>query len=91
VTPAAARVIPFATYIAFLILETMLAGDAYGFDSRWLYAVKIACVAVALGILWNRYSELRADPPGAAQLLASVAIGVVRVCRPGLHSINRGP
>jgi CAAX prenyl protease-like protein len=77
VTPAAARVIPFATYIAFLILETTLAGDAYGFDSRWLYAVKIACVAIALGILWNRYSELRERPPGATQLLASVVIGIV--------------
>lgn len=77
VTPALARVIPFATYIAFLILESMLAGDAYGFDSRWLYAAKIACVAIALGVLWNRYGELRKRLPGAAQLLASVVIGIV--------------
>ena len=76
VTPAAARVIPFATYIAFLILESMLAGDAYGFDSRWLYAVKITCVAIALGMLWDRYSELHERPPSAAQWLVSVVVGI---------------
>jgi CAAX prenyl protease-like protein len=78
VSPALARVIPFAIYIAFLIGESLLPHDTSSFDVRWLYAVKVACVAIALGLLWNRYTELRNPPKTrAAAWVVSLAVGVV--------------
>ena len=75
--PAAARAIPFAIYIAFLVLESLLPHDA-GFDLRWLYTVKVASVAIALAVLWSRYTELR-DPLRAspAAWVGAIAIGIV--------------
>jgi uncharacterized protein len=56
-SPAASRIIPFAVYIAFLVLETNVSDTAH-LDTRWIYAVKIICVAAALGVFWRSYSEL---------------------------------
>jgi CAAX prenyl protease-like protein len=78
VSPTFARAIPFGIYIAFLILESVLPRESIGFDARWLYAVKIACVAIALGWLWNRYSELRVQARiGAVSWAISIGVGVV--------------
>ena len=78
VSPALARAIPFGIYIAFLVVESLLPREGLGFDLRWLYAVKIVCVAIALGWLWNRYSELRAQPKtGVGSWALSLAVGVV--------------
>jgi uncharacterized protein len=61
-SPAAAHSIPFAIYVGFLVVESLAAGVAPGgqstFDWRWLYAVKVGCVALALALLWGRYTEL---------------------------------
>src|SRR5690242_2715521 len=76
-SPALARAIPFGIYIAFLVLESALPSDA-GFDTRWLYAVKITCVGIGLAWLWPGYAELRRAPrtTGAAWV-ASVAVGIM--------------
>ena len=77
VTPVLARALPFGIYVAFLLLESMLPHVARDFDARWLYAAKIACVTVALVLLWNRYTELRERPKvGASAWAASVAVGI---------------
>jgi CAAX prenyl protease-like protein len=60
VTPAVARILPFAIYIGFLTVELAVPETGIGFDVRWLYAAKAACVAIALALLWKRYSELAA-------------------------------
>lgn len=65
VSPAVARILPFAVYIGFLVLESILPETHIGFDVRWLYTVKVACVAGALAVLWKRYGEL-ATPRGAS-------------------------
>jgi CAAX prenyl protease-like protein len=58
--------VPFAIYIAFLALppalqaldvEKVLAGV---FDLRWMYAVQIGCVVIALTWFWRGYDELHA-------------------------------
>jgi hypothetical protein len=72
--PAAARILPFAAYILFIVAESALR-DAL--DLRWLYAVQIAVVAALLTWLWPAYDELRR--PGAARAtdcLLGVAVGV---------------
>jgi CAAX prenyl protease-like protein len=74
ISPAQARSIPFAVYLAFLAIapwiETLLP------DSRWLYPVKVACVAVALGLLWPQFDELRDSWRTAAQdWLLALAVG----------------
>ncbi len=58
VSPAFARILPFAVYIGFLVVQSILPETHTGFDVRWLYAVKVACVAVALAVLWKHYGEL---------------------------------
>jgi uncharacterized protein len=57
-TPAVSRILPFAIYIGFLAVESTVPSGSLGLDARWLYALKVSCVAVALALLWNRYSEL---------------------------------
>jgi CAAX protease family protein len=59
-TPATVRIIPFALYIGFLILESALPRVCENFHVQWLYAVKVGAVAIALAILWSRYGELSA-------------------------------
>jgi len=78
ISPAVARGLPFAIYILFLVLESTLPRGSVGFDLRWLYLVKIAFVAAALAMLWDRYTELRAPPPTSAiSWLTSAAVGVL--------------
>lgn len=79
VTPAAARVIPFALFIAFILLQT-LAGDwmhASGLDTRWLYAGRTIVVALVLFVFWSRYTEIqRFSGITSGRLLIALAAGV---------------
>ncbi len=77
-TPAVARIIPFAIYIAFLVVESVLSDTGIGVQVRWLYAVKVFSVAVALALLWKHYSELAA-PRGVSSLdwALSITAGVL--------------
>ena len=51
-----ARTLPFALYIGFLALVPLLSPLVA--DARWLYAVQIGLVVLALGFLSRRYVEL---------------------------------
>lgn len=57
-SPAAVRIIPFAVYILFLVVESVLADHQTQWDQRWLYAVKTGLVLAALLILFRHYGEL---------------------------------
>ena len=73
-----ARILQFGAYIFFIILGDML--ERTGIDRadlRWLYPVQIAAVALLLAVNWRRYHELRTPLPNAAQLLVSIAVGVL--------------
>jgi len=75
ISPALARSIPFAIYIAFIAIapwiETLLP------DSRWLYLVKVAAVAIALGLLAPQFDELRDSLRSTTRdWLLALAVGV---------------
>ena len=75
--PAIARATPFVIYIAFLIAGDWVAGLAPGFDVRWMYAIQVALVALALFAFSPWYHELRGQGflrPN--HLLMSVAVGI---------------
>jgi CAAX prenyl protease-like protein len=60
VGPAAARIIPFAAFILFIVLESM-AGEwlrSQGVDTRWLYGARAITVGCLLLIFWRYYTEL---------------------------------
>lgn len=66
--PGTHRSLPFAIFIAFMLLEPVLARVLpAGMDPRWLYGIRSLVVAVALVVLWRHYQELR--EPEAATLL----------------------
>lgn len=78
-SPATARIVPFASYIAFLALVPLLQKMLPGCDSRWFYAVQIGAVMVALAVFSRSYVELFAG--GAVRvrdwaLAAGVGIAV---------------
>lgn len=72
------RVMPFAIYMAFIVLADLLARSGMDEQSlRWLYPVKIAAVIAALLFFRRRYTELAWHPPGAAALTLALVAGVV--------------
>lgn len=72
-SPAFARALPFALYIAFLALNGVLPDDL-PFDARWLYPLRVGVVAAVLAFYWRQYDELRgkASMPGGVWALAAV-------------------
>jgi len=79
VTPAAARVIPFAIFIAFIALESMAGGwlRSKGFDTRWLYGARAVTVGCLLLIFWRRYTELQNfSGISARQIMGAIAVGI---------------
>jgi CAAX prenyl protease-like protein len=73
---ACARILPFFTYLAFLI-----AGDALGRLGlsagalRWLYPLKVGAVALMLALFWRRYAELRSSLPSPKVAVVAIAAG----------------
>ncbi len=75
-TPALARIAPFALFIALLALES-LAGDRV--DLRWLAVLRPLVVACVLALLWPHYEELHGNlriAPRHAGLAVGVGLAV---------------
>lgn len=75
-----ARVLPFAIYIVFLFAAPLLRaalGDAGSLDLRWLYALQIGCVVLALAWFRHEYHELLDTPWRGVQVLFAVFIGTL--------------
>ncbi|WP_371869772.1 CAAX prenyl protease-related protein [Duganella flavida] len=73
-----ARVLPFLTYIGFIVLADLL--QRAGWDAaqlRWLYPLKIGLVLGLLVLFWRDYDELRAGLPSARALVAALLLGVL--------------
>lgn len=63
------RVLPFALYVLFLVIEDVAAGLlGGGFDIRWLYPVKVGLVGLMLLLLFGSYRELFRLPDQRAWL-----------------------
>ncbi len=72
-----ARILPFALYIAFLAATPLIAEVLPGLDSRWLYAVQVGTVLLALAWFHREYVELRIVPTLApTQWLGAAAAGL---------------
>jgi CAAX prenyl protease-like protein len=58
------RVLPFAVYIFFLAFSDYLSPlwNAVGIDSKWLYALRVVLVLMALLYFWRDYCELTIKP-----------------------------
>lgn len=75
-----ARILPFAVYILFLgfndVLSQLLLPVLH--DVRWLYAIRIAVVALLLIWFWRDYAELNRAPKLKLQIyLISVVVGLL--------------
>jgi CAAX prenyl protease-like protein len=60
ISPAAARIAPFAVFLLLLVLES-LARERAG-DLRWLTVLRPVIVASVLAALWRHYDELHVLP-----------------------------
>lgn len=80
VTPAAARIIPFAVFISFIVLESVAGAwlRSKGVDTRWIYGARAVTVGCLLLVFWRHYTELH-DSTGisARKIFAAVAAGMV--------------
>lgn len=79
VTPATARIIPFAVFICFIVLESV-AGEwlrSKGMDTRWLQAARAITTGLLILALWRHYTELH-DRSGitGGQAAGAVAVGI---------------
>lgn len=57
--PAAPRVIPFAVFIAFIVIGSVLPEAPGGWDTRYLFMIRALVVMALLVFFWRRYAELR--------------------------------
>ena len=73
-----ARILPFLTYMSFIVIADLLARFGWNADDlRWLYAVKISAVMLMLVIFRKHYTELYNDRIGARAALVALATGFV--------------
>lgn len=72
------RVVPFLIYLAFIVLAdvlTRLGWDAH--QLRWLYAIKVGAVLLALLFYRRQYSELAWTAPSPAVWVQAVLVGLL--------------
>jgi hypothetical protein len=76
--PTIARCLPFIIYMAFIAInELLLKLGISAADLRWLYAVKVLAVTIALIYFWRDYDELHIFKIRPLQVLAAAAAGIV--------------
>jgi len=74
------RAVPFALFVAVLVIRSQLAEGAYdfdAFDARWLYAVQAAAALLPLLIWRRRFSELASAPRSLRGFLLGVTAGLL--------------
>jgi CAAX prenyl protease-like protein len=72
------RIIPFAAYMAFIVIADVLGRVGVSQDAlRWLYPVKILLVVALLAAFWRQYRELADFRLSLTQALTAVAVGVL--------------
>ena len=73
-----ARILPFGTYLFFIVLGDML--ERLGFsraELRWLYPVQVGAVLALLVAFWRGYDELHRFALPLKQLLVASVTGIV--------------
>lgn len=73
-----ARILPFITYIFFILVADLLGRLGWNaHDLRWLYAVKISAVMLMLVIFRRHYTELRDARLGLGAAIVALVTGAV--------------
>lgn len=73
-----ARILPFGTYIFFIIIGDVLERSGIGrAELRWLYPVQAGAVLALLAVYWRQYDELHGFALSLTQTLVAIAAGVV--------------
>lgn len=73
-----ARILPFGTYILFIVLADLLEHLGVGRAAlRWLYPVQVGCVLALLAMFWRQYEELHRFALPIKQILVAVGAGIV--------------
>ncbi|RJG15141.1 CAAX prenyl protease-related protein [Massilia cavernae] len=73
-----ARILPFLTYLFFLLVADLLARFGWHADDlRWLYAVKIGAVMLMLFLFRKHYTELYDASLGARAAIVALVTGAV--------------
>jgi len=73
-----ARILPFGTYLFFIVLGDVL--ERFGYsraELRWLYPVQVGAVLALLAAFWRAYDELHRFALSPRQVLAAGAAGIV--------------
>lgn len=79
-SPALARILPFAAYLGFIVVESLLPDGALAggpLGGKWLYAAQVFCAGALLVWLWPRFEELRGRLPPARDWALAAAVGLV--------------
>jgi CAAX prenyl protease-like protein len=79
-SPALVRILPFAVYIGFIVLESVLpAGlvEAGPLAGKWLYGLQVLAAGALLAWLWPRYEELRGPAGRASDWVLAVGVGLL--------------
>ena len=73
-----ARIVPFATYLAFIVVVDVLTRLGWSAASlRWLYAVKVGAVLLMLVMFYRQYTELHHWRVSPIWTAIAVATGVL--------------
>ena len=76
--PSTARILPFATYMAFIAIADLLERLGASADQlRWLYPAKVLMVAAVLLAYRHHYSELVGRTMRLRHVAQAVAVGIV--------------
>jgi len=74
VSPALARIAPFAIFIALLAIEP-LAASQWG-DPRWFTVLRPLLVACVLAVFWRHYEELHRLRMAPRHLVLAIGLGI---------------
>lgn len=73
-----ARILPFGTYILFIVLGDILERLGVGrAELRWLYPVQVGAVLALLVAFWRGYEELHRFALSLQQALTAIVAGIV--------------
>ena len=73
-----ARILPFGTYILFIVLGDLLERLGVGrAELRWLYPVQVGAVLALLLVFWRGYEELHRFALSLRQALVASVAGIV--------------
>lgn len=78
-SPEAIRILPFALFMFFVVVSSLLPppeSEAEGWDTRLVYVIRTVAVAGVLIILWRKYTELSLHALSRCAWIKSTLTGI---------------